>query len=142
MPPISSEFHPGKMNPRPCSISIISWVFIAYGVAALFSRVLPLVDEAAAQHMAELRAQGFIEFGVVWMMRVLAVVSGVFMLYGFNWARWLLVVWLGYHVILSVFHPPFELIVHGLLFVAGLHFLFRTPATAYFRGAKTNSDIL
>ena len=55
------------------------------------------------------------------------------MLRGFNWARWLLVVWIAYHVILSAFHSPFEAAVHGLLFVIVAYFLFRPQASAYFR---------
>jgi O-antigen ligase len=57
----------------------------------------------------------------------------VFMLYGFNWARWLLVVWIAFHVILSGLHSQFELLVHSLLFAVVLYFLFRPEASAYFR---------
>ena len=63
------------------------------------------------------------------------------MLRGSNWARWLLIVWLGYHVALSVFHAPFELVVHSLLFAAVLYFLFRPQATAYFRGTLPLSKL-
>lgn len=64
------------------------------------------------------------------------ILSGVFMLYGFNWARCLLVAWLVFHVIVGALHSPLKLIVHSLLFVVGLYFLFRAPAEAYFRGAR------
>jgi hypothetical protein len=55
---------------------------------------------------------------------------------GRNWARWLLVAWLVYHVILSVFHPLPQLIMHGLLLVVMAYFLFRPRASAYFRGER------
>ena len=86
------------MNKRPRSITVISWIFIAFGSIALL--------------------------------------CGMFMLYGFNWARWLLVIWLGYHVILSALHSLFELSVHSLLFTVVLYFLFRPPASTYFRGTR------
>ena len=93
-----------------------------------------------------MRAQSFINYhllppvegglGWVCVVRILAVLCGVFMLRGFNWARWLLLVWIAYHVILSVFHSPFELAVHGLLFAVIAYFLFRPQASVYFRGAR------
>ncbi len=117
------------MSKRPRSITIISWVFLAAGVVGL------------SYHASEFKAQRPFEWDLVWVcfVRLLAILSGVFMLRGRNWARWLLVVWLGYHVLLSVLHTPFELVVHGLLFAVVLFFLFRAPASAYFRGATTTA---
>jgi hypothetical protein len=63
------------------------------------------------------------------------------MLRGKNWARWLLVFWLGYHVALSVLHPPFALVLHSLLFAAVLYFLFRPQASVYFRGTLPLSQL-
>ncbi len=58
------------------------------------------------------------------------------MLRASNWARWLLVIWMGYHIVLSVLHSPLQLFVHSLLFAVVLYFLFRRSASVYFRGAK------
>lgn len=116
------------MDKRPRSITIISWIFIAFGSIALLTSLLPYVDTTHAQRTAEFRAHW-----IVHLARILAVACGVFMLYGFNWARWLLVVWLGYHIILSVLHSPLQLLVHSLLFAVVLYFLFRPQASAYFR---------
>ena len=113
------------MNKRPRSITVISWIFIAFGGAAVAGSLLALAGAA--------------DFKAHWMIlavRILALVSGVFMLYGFNWARWLLVVWLAYHVILSILHSPLEVLMHSLFLVVALGFLFRPPASAYFRGTK------
>jgi len=63
------------------------------------------------------------------------------MLRGRNWARWLLLIWIAYHVILSGVHSLFQLVVHGLLFAVIAYFLFRPRASAYFRGARPgNAD--
>jgi hypothetical protein len=56
------------------------------------------------------------------------------MLRGLNWARWLLAVWMAYHVVLSILHSPVELMMHVLLFGVMGYFLFRPQASAYFRG--------
>ncbi len=115
------------MDRRPRSITIICWIFIAVGSIALLISLLSIADTAAAQRTADLKAHWMIP-----VVQLLALLAGIFMLYGFNWARWLLVVWLGFHVILSVLHSTFELLVHSLLFAVVLYFLFRRPASAYF----------
>jgi len=114
-----------RMSKRPRSITVISWIFIAAGLVGL------------TYHATEFNAQRPFDEDFLWVcsVRLLAILCGVFMLRGRNWARWGLVVWLGYHVGLSVLHTPFELLVHSLLFAAVLYFLFRPQASAYFRGA-------
>jgi hypothetical protein len=121
------------MTKRPLSITVISWIFIAFGGIALLVSLMPLAGPSAANRIAERP----LEFWLVPVIQVLALVSGVFMLYGFNWARWLLVVWIGYHIILSALHSPMELAVHSLLFAVVLYFVFRPQASTYFRSAKT-----
>jgi hypothetical protein len=41
-----------------------------------------------------------------------ALVCGVFLLRRQNWARWLALAWMAFHVALSAFHPLGELAVH------------------------------
>ena len=115
------------MNKRPLSITIISWIFIAVGVIALSYHLMP-------QHLAQIGTKH--ELFWVCLVRLLAIVCGVCMLFGLNWARWLLVIWIAYHVILSAFHSIFEVVVHGLLFLVVLYFLFRPAASEYFRSKK------
>jgi hypothetical protein len=120
------------MSKRPLSITVISWIFIAFGGIALLTSLIPFADSSAADRIAE---HPF-EFWLTPVIQILALISGVFMLFGFNWARWLLVVWVGYHIILSALHSPLELLVHTLLFAIVLYFVFRSQASAYFRGAR------
>ena len=56
---------------------------------------------------------------------------------GSNWARWLAVVWIAYHVILSGFHSLNELAVHGALLAAFANVALSPEATRYFGGVKT-----
>jgi len=119
------------MNNRPRSITIISWFFVAFGSLALIVSLLSIANTDAAHRLDDLKTHW-----MVYALRLLALLSGVFMLYGCNWARWLLVVWLGLHIIISILHTPVELVVHSLLFVVIVYFLFRAPASAYFRGSN------
>ena len=74
------------MKKRPRSITGIGWIFIAVGVIALVYHLLHPSEDA-----------------LIWIcfVRLLAIVCGVFLLSGFNWARWLLLLWLAYHVALG-----------------------------------------
>jgi len=111
------------MNKRPLSITVIGCLFIAAGLIGF------------AYHVTEFKRP--VEYEIVWvcLLRLLAILGGVFVLRGHNWARWLLLLWIAYHVILSAFHPLSELVVHSLLFAVVAYLLFRPKASAYFRGA-------
>jgi hypothetical protein len=121
---------------RPLSITVISWIFIAAGGIALVGSLRPLVDASAAQRLGGSQ----FELWVIPLIQMLSLISGVFMLSGVNWARWLLVVWVGYHVILSALHSLLEVSVHSLLFAVVLYFVFRPQASAYFRSRGAAAD--
>jgi uncharacterized membrane protein len=121
------------MNQRPRSITIISWIFIVFGIIALVFGLLPHAD-LSAQRLAELTSHWYVH-----VSRILMLAGGVFMLYGFNWARWLVVVWIAFHIVIGALHSPFQLLMHVLIFSVILYFLFRPKASAYFRGARVTS---
>ena len=121
------------MKQRPLSITIISWLLIVFGAIALVAGLWPIVHMNGGQRIAD-----FEKHWMVHLSRSAQIVAGVFMLYGHNWARWLLVVWLAFHVIVGALHSPFHFITHVLFFLAGLYFLFRPAASAYFRGTETD----
>ena len=127
--PPGPEGSPGQeqVSKRPLSITIVSWLFVAVGVVGVvyhareFNAAHPLQSEVV----------------VACVVRLLAIVGGVFMLRGRNWARWLLVAWIAFHVVLSAFHSTFEVVVHSLLFGVIVYFLFRAQAAAYFRTTRS-----
>ena len=116
------------MRPRPLSITIISWLFIVFGVMALVAGLWPLMHMRGADRLAD-----FEKHWMVHLSRAAQIIAGVFMLRGKNWARWLLVVWLAFHVIVGALHSMFHLVTHVIVFAAGMYFLFRRNASAYFR---------
>jgi hypothetical protein len=113
------------MNKPPLSVTIISWLFIAVGVISF------------AYHFNEFRTQHPFQYDALWvlLLRLMAIVCGAFMLRGDNWARWLTMVWMAYHVILSGFHSLQQLVIHSLLLAVFAYFLFRAEATLHFRRA-------
>src|SRR5688500_4464207 len=99
------------MEKRPRSITVIGWVFIALGGIGFLASLVPYFDATPAERIAELKAHW-----IVHLARILALVCGILMLYGVSWARWLLVVWMGFHIILSALHSALQLLLHSLIF--------------------------
>ncbi len=121
------------MNKRPLTITVIGWIYVAVGTISLVVHMLPLFEGAAAAPGAESAAGRPLDPVVASGSAILALVGGAFLLRGRNWARWLCVAWMGFHVVLSLVHSTLELVIHGLLFAAVLLLLWRPGATAYFR---------
>jgi uncharacterized membrane protein HdeD (DUF308 family) len=116
------------MNQRPRSITIISWLFIIFGSIALLSGVLPFGDITFSQRVAELKSHWYVH-----LSRLLQIVAGVFMLYGRDWARWLLVGWIAFHIVVGALHGWVMLLMHVVIFSVILFFVFRRPAAEFFR---------
>jgi hypothetical protein len=110
----------------PLPILIIAFAYIVMGAIGFL------------YHIAELNPGQPFQNDAVWveLVRLLAIVSGVFMLRGHDWARWLGLAWMGYHVVLSVFHTRPELVMHGLFFVVIASVLLRPAAAHYCRPAR------
>jgi len=114
-------------NMRPLSVTILAWLYIAVGTVGFVS------------HFNGIHAGNAFRYDGIWIevVEVLAIVCGAFLLRGHNWARWLILVWIAYHVILSALHSVSQTVVHGMLFAVVAYFLFRPRVTAYFRGRNT-----
>jgi len=112
------------MSKRPLAITIVAWLYIVVGVVGF------------AFHVTEFKTLHPFSYDttLVEVVRLLAVVSGIYMLRGKNWARWLAVAWMGFHVIISAFHSLPQLGIHSLFCTILVYFLFRPIATRYFRG--------
>ena len=107
---------------RPLTVTIIGWLFIVAGVTGII------------YHASEWSTIG-IEQETIWafFVRVLAIVGGIFTLKGSNVARWVLVTWIVYHVVLSFYHSTAELLTHIAFTVMVLLGLFNSRANQYFR---------
>jgi hypothetical protein len=127
------------MMRRPRSITFTAWVFIAVGTAGLLKDLWPLLTSDAAHQLAKLKADGLTDFGPAWISRLLAVVGGGGLLRHHNWARWLLVAWMVFHIGLSVVHSLAELLLHTAIFAPLLYLLFRRSSEPYFHAQKATS---
>jgi hypothetical protein len=108
---------------RPWAVTILGGLFIVAGLVGL------------VYHATNERLNW--ELALVSLVRIAAIVGGVFLLMGHSWARWLLVAWLTLHVVVSAFHSVGEVAAHVVLLVVVSYFLFKDRAADYFRPASS-----
>jgi hypothetical protein len=114
-------------NPRPISITILACVYIAVGIMGF------------TYHFRELLSW---QHDSLWieLSEAVAIVCGVFMLRGQNWARWLALAWMLFHVIVSAFDSMHQFLMHSLI-CAGIAWILLHPTAArYFRSSQAAPD--
>jgi hypothetical protein len=114
------------MNKRPLSVTVLGWLYIVTGVLGLARRVTEFKPQPAFPYDTVL----------VSLLSLAAIIGGVYLLRGMNWARWLAIAWIGFHVILSAFHSLSEFAIHCLICAAFVYLLTRPPVNQYFRTAS------
>lgn len=106
---------------RPLLITLLGWLLILVGAAQF----------ALHANRIHLPLQFWGIF--VPLFELIILVSGVFLLRGSNWARWLAAAWIGFHVGVGFLNSVRQGVIHSLLFVAFVWLLFRPEVNAWFR---------
>jgi hypothetical protein len=104
----------------PLSVIVIACLYLAVGIGGSIA------------HFQALRAPDGIWIEIT---ECLAIVCGVFLLRARNWARWLAIAWMAFHVAIS-FGVLRQLAIHGLFLVLIVWFLLRPDASRFFRGTR------
>lgn len=104
---------------RPWEIWFLGCLFIGVGVVS---------GTVHAWHAQFDRWLVLIELVQVW-----GIAGGVFLILGKSWARWVLLAWLAFHVVVGALDSVSMGFSHAVLAVAIAYFLLRSPAAAYFR---------
>lgn len=108
------------MKRPPILVLLVSLLLIATGIGGM------------VQHRAAI-LRGDRDGITLVVLELAAIAAGAFMLRGDNWARWLAMGWIGFHVAISVFHPWKELLVHVVVFAFFSLALFGRGARNYFQ---------
>lgn len=106
---------------RPLAVLAVSCLYLLVGTIGFI------------YHFHQLRQPGGIW---IELTEALAILAGAFMLRGQNWARWLALAWMAFHVALSAFGAVRELAIHCLIFAGIAWLLFRADARCYFRRSE------
>jgi Trk-type K+ transport system membrane component len=107
---------------RPVPVLVVALLFLAVGGVGF------------VYHFRELSAPDGIW---IELTEFLAFVSGVFLLLGQNWARWLAIAWMAFHVVLSAFGSFRETAIHAVFLAVIAWLLFRPDSSRFFSGANT-----
>jgi hypothetical protein len=113
---------------RPLLITVLGWTLIAFGA-------LEFVVQAARIRWP-LHAG---EVGIP-LFELVILACGVFLLRGANWARWLAVGWIGFHVVVGSLHSALQGVVHGVIFLLFAGLMFRPDVNAWFRRKPAQAD--
>lgn len=110
------------MKKIPAVVLIVSAIYIATGAIGL------------THHISDFTGHS-LQYGLILiaLLRLAAIVSGVFMLLGQNWARWLAIVWIAFHVAISFLNSPQQVAVHAVIFALIVYLLFRPEVRTYFK---------
>lgn len=108
------------MRKPPVSVLIVALLYLAVGIVG------------CVYHFPSLLAW---QQGSVWAesTELLAVIAGVFLLCRQNWARWLAVTWIAFHVGISALHSYAQASVHAVFLVLIAWALFSSAAAKYFQ---------
>lgn len=134
--------------PRPRSVTIIGWYLLLSGAytTIYFGLNYKLFDEPLMRKMMEaspLPAE--VQIGQIFAGGAIAVITGLAMLKGQNWGRWLYVIWLAVGLIAGLFTSPMKVLLLPslLVLIAFSFFMFRPKANAFFgqpRGEQFGED--
>jgi len=111
---------------RPIAVLLLSCLYIAVGTIGFvvnFPKLISLQHESIWIELAEL----------------LALIAGAFMFRGRNWARWLALVWMAFHVAIS-FPVGRQVVTHSIIFALIAWVLFRPDARRYFTPLKPDYE--
>ena len=115
-----------NLSQRPFAVTAVAWIFIAVGTVTFLFHSPGLLHPQLEDFLVE-------------FTELLALFAGIYMLRRQNWARWLALAWMVFHVGLSAF-PPFKgLIVHLVIFGGMAWILVRPESAEYFRGSRSDS---
>lgn len=113
------------MNKRPLPVTIVSILFILVGCIGL------------AYHVKELfnPDKNLSETILILVLRILAAVFGLLLLYRINLARWLIILWLVYHIIIGAFNSMSQMLIHVVFLILVSILLFLPVSSAFFQKA-------
>lgn len=117
------------MKKRPLAVTLISVLYVVAGTVGL------------AYHAREMISPMPFRTDEIWVLlvRLLAVFCGVFLFRGANWARWLAIAWMAFHVGVSALHSVSQTFVHALFLAVIAWLLFRHSSSVFFDASGSGS---
>src|SRR6478672_13772518 len=111
------------MRKRPWPVVVVCVMFLLAGSVGFL------------YHLPEVFTSGDQLFEVIWVevVRLIAIVCAVLLWRGVNWARWLALSWLVYHVYIGSKHSSGEAITHVVLLIVVGVLIYLPRSSVFFR---------
>jgi hypothetical protein len=118
------------MKNRPLPVIIVAVLFILVGCMGF------------GYHLKDLFEVTINRYETIWvlLLRIVAIACGLMLLYRINWARWLAVAWLAYHVVISALNSTSEMVMHLAFLILVSVLLFLPVSSAYFKKKRNNKN--
>ena len=107
---------------RPFQVTMLGWLFIAVGI---LTTIYHLLKSSLDRWTVPILLVG-----------IIAIVAGVFLLRGARWARWLVLAWLAFHVVVSALNSVSDAMPHVVLLLVVGYFLLGPPTSKYFQNPQ------
>jgi len=117
------------MMKRRLSVTILAWVFIVVGSLGLATGLIQLLTITSRGGLPSLNRHYLTESGLTLLSGLIAAIGGAGLFHGFRWARWLCIIWMAFHVVLSIWHSPVEVIFHVAMLIGIIYLLFWNRST-------------
>jgi len=129
------------MNQRPTPVTIVGWILIIMSVFSLVGATLSFNSPMTRELMSLSSVPIPVQYVLAYVGLLLTTLSGVMILRGRNWGRWLYVGWTVFGSLFGLVTSPMKtaMIPGIVIFLLFTFFLFRPRANAYFGGEPTVS---
>jgi hypothetical protein len=134
------------MRTRPTSITVIAWILILMGGISLVTTTLMInpvmTNPAARELLSKSPIPVPVQYAMTYVALLVMLVSGIAILKGQNWGRWLYVVGTVLGFLIGIITSPLKsaMIPGFVVFVVVAFFLFRPKANRYFADQESAHD--
>ena len=135
------------MRTRPTSITVVAWILILMGGISLVTTTLvmnsAMINNPAVQDlMSKSPIPVPVQYAMTYVALLVMLVSGIAILKGQNWGRWLYVVGTALGFLIGIITSPLKsaMIPGFVVFVVVAFFLFRSKANKYFADQESAHD--
>lgn len=127
---------------RPTSVTVIAWLLIVMGGLSFISLTAMIKDPVAQELLRKTPVPLHIQYAFAYAGLVMMIISGIAMLKGRNWARYLYTIWVGVGLTIGLALSPMRaiLISQIVVFAVIVFILFRPSATSYFTHKESSHD--
>ncbi len=134
------------MRTRPTSITVVAWILILMGAISLVTTTLMInpvmTNPATRELLSKSPIPVSVQYAMTYVALLVMLVSGIAILKGRNWGRWLYVVGTVLGFLIGIITSPVKsaMIPGFVVFVVVAFFLFRSKANKYFADQESAHD--